>query len=137
MDVALGSGYCKFGGGKFNLYTNFTETEKAKLKGIDVSLILDLDTSFEYSSYLEAHFDPNVYDVNRFGLLYTDDTFAKEVIKLLNILGIETDPENDVFYSEQGMQGRQYVHFDVTDDWIKQSRIMQLLYGLEETFSFA
>ena len=136
MDIVLGNGRCKFGGGKFNLWTRFDETEKVQLKEIDVQLILDLDPTFEYSSYLEAHFDPNIWDVSRFGLLYTDDIFEKQIIKLLNKKGIKTTA-NDVFYSEQGMQGRSYVHFDVRDSWIQQTRVMQLLYGLAETFSFA
>lgn len=67
---------------------------------------------------LRVYFNVNTWRVNRDGLIYTDSQFLKELRKLLNSLGYKG---NDVDYSEQGMQGDNYVSLDVgkrfLDSW--------------------
>ena len=49
------------------------------------------------------------------GLIYTDSLFIKEVRKLLSEMGLDG---SDVDYSEQGMQGDDYVSCDVGEQFI-------------------
>lgn len=60
---------------------------------------------------LNVYFDQKVWDVNTFGLIYTDSLFEKGVRALLRAAGFKF--WMDVDYSEQGMQGNDFVNFDV------------------------
>jgi hypothetical protein len=64
----------------------------------------------EYFGSLNVYFDPLTWNIHNDGLIYTDDQFKKEV---MNFLGQHDLPGWNVFYSEQGMQGNDYVNFDV------------------------
>ncbi len=59
---------------------------------------------------LRVHFDTKTWDVRRDGLIYTDGLFITELQEFLTTLGMQG---SDVSYSEQGMQGNDYVSFDV------------------------
>lgn len=59
---------------------------------------------------LRVYFDTATWDVNEDGLIYTDRQFLKELRDLLTNMGLAGD---DVNYSEQGMQGDNYVSCDV------------------------
>lgn len=59
---------------------------------------------------LRVHFDPTTWDVNTDGLIYTDRQFQSELREFLNEQGLVG---KDVDYSEQGMQGDDYVSLDV------------------------
>jgi len=59
---------------------------------------------------LRVHFDTDTWDVNKLGLIYTDRQFLAELRKFLIQHGL---PGKDVDYSEQGMQGDDYVSLDV------------------------
>lgn len=121
---------CKFGGGHTNLWTNFDETKKAGITEIKVDLVLEYVPGLRL--YLRAELNPNIWNVGRFGLLYTDDIFEEEVRRLVSSLGLPSTAK-DVHYSEHGMQGPTYVHFDVSDKWIKDISMKQLILGLIET----
>lgn len=56
-----------------------------------------------------VYFDKN-WDVRKDGLIYTDSLFLKELREFLGKHGL---PGDDVDYSEQGMQGDDYVSLDV------------------------
>jgi len=60
---------------------------------------------------LRVFFDPSTWDVNEDGLIYTDPGFKKGLHKTLKELGYKN--VEDVFYSEQGMQGDDYVSLDI------------------------
>jgi hypothetical protein len=64
---------------------------------------------------LRVHFD-NTWIVKTDGLIYTDPQFLKELRKELTSVGL---PGADVEYSEQGMQGDDYVSLDVGKKFIK------------------
>jgi hypothetical protein len=70
---------------------------------------------------LKVYFDTGTWDVDRYGLIYTDDLFLAELRAELNQLGYIG---SDVYYSEQGMQGRDFVSLDVggqfLDSWYAQ-----------------
>ena len=59
---------------------------------------------------LRVYFDTETWDVNKDGLIYTDKGFMREMREFLKAHGIAGD---DVSYSEQGMQGDDYVSCDV------------------------
>lgn len=65
---------------------------------------------------LRVYFDPKTWDVTRDGLIYTDNQFERELCAYLKIIGLKG---NDVDYSEQGMQGDNYVSCDVGASFIK------------------
>lgn len=69
---------------------------------------------------LRVYFDTNTWDVERDGLIYTDSLFKRELKKFLNAHGL---PDDDVGYSEQGMQGDDYVSLDAGHEfytaWMK------------------
>jgi hypothetical protein len=59
---------------------------------------------------LRVYFDTKFWDVNVDGLIYTDKQFMADLREFLNEQGLVG---KDVDYSEQGMQGDNYVSCDV------------------------
>jgi len=64
---------------------------------------------------LRVRFKTSTWDVNKDGLIYTDSLFLEELRELLGDLGFDA---SDVDYSEQGMQGDNYVSLDVGECFI-------------------
>ena len=64
---------------------------------------------------LRVYFDPETWDVVTDGLIYTDDKFLAQLRVALQSVRLAGD---DVDYSEQGMQGGDYVSLDVGKDFI-------------------
>jgi hypothetical protein len=64
---------------------------------------------------LRVYFNTNTWDVNKLGLIYTDSLFEAELKDLLTQLGFDA---SDLSYSEQGMQGDNYVSCDVGECFI-------------------
>ena len=63
---------------------------------------------------LRAYFDPKEWDVDNDGLIYTDMMWKHSFLTCMeNVLGFSPDATLDVSYSEQGMQGENYVSMDV------------------------
>jgi len=60
-------------------------------------------------------FNTKTWDVNKDGLIYTDTLFEAELCALLTGLGFDA---SEVSYSEQGMQGDNYVSLDVGECFI-------------------
>jgi hypothetical protein len=63
---------------------------------------------------LRVYFDTATWDVATMGLIYTDALFEDELLAYLKSSLTTTD----VNYSEQGMQGDDYVSFDVGEEFI-------------------
>ena len=66
---------------------------------------------------LRVYFNTQTWDVNTDGLIYTDKQFMQELRKALNAAGFAGA---DVDYSEQGMQGEDFVSMDVGADFIRE-----------------
>jgi hypothetical protein len=64
---------------------------------------------------LRVYFNTATWDVNKQGLIYTDKQFMRELKELLTQKGFDV---KDVSYSEQGMQGDNYVSCDVGERFI-------------------
>ena len=59
---------------------------------------------------LRVYFDTKTWSLDDHGLIYTDSLFLKQLQQFLNQHGLTG---KDVDYSEQGMQGDDYVSLDV------------------------
>jgi hypothetical protein len=67
---------------------------------------------------LRAHFNsdgfaPGSWNVQCYGLIYTDKLWLKEFKNQLRELGLSIKAVQNVKYSEQGMQGDSYVSLDI------------------------
>lgn len=64
---------------------------------------------------LRVYFDTTTWNTDDSGLIYTDRQFMKELQQFLDSHGL---PGKDVSYSEQGMQGDDYVSCDIGKPFI-------------------
>lgn len=69
---------------------------------------------------LRAYFNTSTWDCNKDGLIYTDKIWIGEFRALLRSLGFTRTAVNDITYSEQGMQGDNYVSMDVGADFLRE-----------------
>lgn len=79
----------------------------------------------KYVAELRAFFSPKDWDVDNHGLIYTDQRWLKEFRENLVQNGFSKQAAKAVSYSEQGMQGENYVSLDIGDDFIKEFAIRQ------------
>ena len=63
---------------------------------------------------LRVYFDTEFWDVNVDGLIYTDSQFYADLQQLIKQQGLVVD----LCYSEQGMQGDNYVSLDVGKEFL-------------------
>lgn len=64
---------------------------------------------------LRVYFNTDTWDVSEDGLIYTDRQFERELREFLDQQGL---PGKDVSYSEQGMQGDDYVSLDIGEKFL-------------------
>ena len=62
-----------------------------------------------------VYFNKKTWDVRKHGLIYTDRQFLRELREFLDAQGL---PGADVDYSEQGMQGNNYVSLDIGEEFL-------------------
>lgn len=103
----------------FVCHTNGKGLWSRKAAAVDITKLL-LDT-WDYegkndSGNLKVYFNTNDWNVEKDGLIYTDPLFERELNQKLKKLGLL----GNIGYSEQGMQGRDFVDFDVSSAFIKQ-----------------
>jgi hypothetical protein len=65
---------------------------------------------------LRVYFDLRTWNTVKNGLIYTDTLFKKELKTYLKSIGLNP---SDIYYSEQGMQGDNFVSFDAGPKFIK------------------
>jgi hypothetical protein len=97
----INQGVCTDGSGYWS-----DVAKEVKVLGLDVPYVNDEGDFGE----LRVYFDTATWKVNDDGLIYTDRAFLKDLRNLLTGMGLAGD---DVDYSEQGMQGNNYVSCDV------------------------
>lgn len=61
-----------------------------------------------------VYFNTDTWDVEKDGLIYTDGGFKQDLMAFIKEHGLVVD----LCYSEQGMQGEDYVSLDVGKDFI-------------------
>ena len=87
-----------------------------KQTGVEITRLVLAYTNDELDfGELRVYFNTNTWDVNKDGLIYTDSLFEAELCDLLTQLGFDA---SDLSYSEQGMQGDNYVSCDVGECFI-------------------
>lgn len=87
------------------------EARTVRVKDAEIYYAVPTGRAGRFSSgELRVYFNRQDWNVNLHGLIYTDDTFLKELKAELARLGL---PVRGVDYSEQGMQGADYVSLDV------------------------
>ena len=69
---------------------------------------------------LRAYFDVKDWDVENYGLIYTDSIWKRSFISCMATLGFSDRALADISYSEQGMQGDNFVSMDVGADFIRE-----------------
>jgi hypothetical protein len=93
-------------------YWSNTQTQ---VRVTDLRLDLIDDDDEEPFGELRVYFDTATWDVNSHGLIYTDPGFFAGLKQYLESQGINI---TDISYSEQGMQGTDYVSLDVGQHFI-------------------
>ena len=96
--------------GKRGLWSNVARAVRI----VDVQLGYVADES-DFGE-LCVYFDTETWDVNKDGLIYTDRLFERELQEFLTAHGLAGA---DVSYSEQGMQGDDYVSCDVGEKFLR------------------
>jgi hypothetical protein len=69
---------------------------------------------------LMVRFDLASWDTDKDGLIYTDDLFRTQLHEFLMSQGFSKESATDVSYSEQGMQGDEYVSLDVSSEFCQE-----------------
>lgn len=96
------------------LHTNGGGYWSRTAKPVDIAkLDLQYCTAERDFGELCVYFTADTWDCAKMGLIYTDELFMQELREYLVSLGFTADEANDVSYSEQGMQGDNYVSCDV------------------------
>jgi hypothetical protein len=80
---------------------------RVSVTALAVGDVLVADDGDAYGE-LRVTFDTATWPVMEFGLIYTDNLFLSDLRALLKQMNLPTDVE----YSEQGMQGPDYVSLD-------------------------
>ena len=99
------------------------KTAEVEVVGLDLGYV-DEDGDF---AELRVYFNDASWDVNKDGLIYTDKAFIADLHKMLAELGFG-NAADAVDYSEQGMQGNNYVSCDVSSkEFIDNFRQIELV----------
>ena len=102
---------------KVTLHTSGTGYWSDVQRGVDVTdmQLVGFEQMPDYGE-LRVYFDVNTWNVDKDGLIYADPRFESELFALLASQGL---PANAVYYSEQGMQGDDYVSFDAETAFVR------------------
>jgi len=67
-----------------------------------------------------ARFDTKTWNCDQDGLIYTDGVWINEFRALMRSLGFTRNAVNNINYSEQGMQGYNFVSMDVGEEFLRE-----------------
>ena len=95
------------------------QAKSVTVTGIDC-IITKMEDEDRLFGELMVRFDLASWDTDKDGLIYTDDLFLEELHDLLVSQGFTAETANDVSYSEQGMQGDEYVSLDVSSEFCEE-----------------
>jgi len=77
-------------------------------------------SKLEYAE-LRVFFPKKNWDIEKHGLIYTDRAWLRELKAYLRGVGFSKKAANSVDYSEQGMQGDNYVSLDIGKPFLKEA----------------
>jgi len=90
------------------------------------------DGEYEYGE-LRAYFDPSEWNFESDGLIYSDQAWIKSFRSCMASLGFSVQALADIGYTEQGMQGENYVSLDVGQDFLTQcTPLYRFIFTKEE-----
>jgi hypothetical protein len=121
----------------FRTQTDGTGYWSAKKKFVTINRIelAWVDDEGEFGE-LRAYFDPAEWDVDNDGLIYTDSLWKYSFVQCMQTLGFSDNAILHISYSEQGMQGQDYVSMDVGPDFVRECEALyrftinkQAIYG--------
>jgi hypothetical protein len=92
-----------------NGYWSRVVKDSVKIIKLDLNHYEDNFEDFE----LRAYFSKKTWNVEKHGLIYTDKLWLTTFKKSLSDLGFSKNSVKSIDYSEQGMQGDDYVSMDV------------------------
>ena len=84
---------------------------------IDRVAIASVSDDGEYGE-LRAYFDESEWNVESDGLIYSDQAWMKSFRSCMATLGFSVQALAAISYTEQGMQGTEYVSLDVGQDFL-------------------
>ena len=87
--------------------------------GIDC-IITKMEDEDRLFGELMVRFDTVSWNTDKDGLIYTDDLFLQELHTFLKSQGFTVEASDDVSYSEQGMQGDEYVSLDAGSEFCEE-----------------
>ena len=87
------------------------EKKAVKIHKIDI-LFYHIDSEEGYTGELAAYFNKRSWQLSKHGLIYSDKLWIRQFRKELKNLGFSDKAVHDLDYSEQGMQGDNYVSLD-------------------------
>jgi hypothetical protein len=99
----------------FSTYGNGYWSNVAKSVEIVDMQLGYIDDELDFGE-LRVYFNTKTWDVEQDGLIYTDSGFKQDLREFLNAQGL---PGADVDYSEQGMQGDDYVSCDIGKKFLR------------------
>lgn len=78
---------------------------------------------------LRVYFDPRTWNNTNDGLIYTDQQWLIELKNYFRVVeGFSAQAVDEIIYSEQGMQGDDYVSLDVGDEFVREWNLHQNLH---------
>ena len=102
--------------GKRGLWSNVAKAVRITDIQLGQGTIWAGDPEDEAFGELRVYFDEATWDTDEDGLIYTDKRFLRELQEFLTAHGL---PGKDICYSEQGMQGDDYVSLDAGGKFYK------------------
>ena len=87
--------------------------------GVDC-IITKMEDEDSLFGELCVRFDPASWNTDKDGLIYTDDLFLEQLRDFLMSQGFTENAIKEVSYSEQGMQGDEYVSLDVSSEFCEE-----------------
>jgi len=95
------------------MWSNVSKT--VNITHIGVPYIPRRDVEYDYCEFV-VYFDKS-WNTRKDGLIYSDPRFMTELRATLSQAGFPVDAD-DIAYSEQGMQDRKYVSFDINKKFL-------------------
>ena len=95
------------------------QSKPVTVTGIDC-IITKMEDEDRLFGELMVRFDTVSWNTDKDGLIYTDDLFLQELHTFLKSQGFTVEASDDVSYSEQGMQGDEYVSLDAGSEFCEE-----------------
>lgn len=105
----------------------YWSNRKTQVSIVGISVFQSEDAENEFAE-LMVSFDIRDWDTQQHGLIYSDSQFLADLRQHFVDNGFSQDAANDVDYSEQGMQGDDYVSLDVGETFLREWRLLHEIY---------